>query len=245
MIPIITINKCNSTNEEAMQHCLHQMPNAPLIIRGIEQTHGRGQGGTTWSAEPSANLTFSLILPMTFLPLHHQFALSQAVALACREYIQENLSDIKCFIKWPNDILVNDSKIGGILIENLILGSEWTYAIVGIGLNINQTEFSPDLNMATSLQSICGQTFQLENEMQSVAESLELGFQQLQSLDYDQLHKEYLQHLYCLNLPCRWSCNDQQFQATIRGVNAQGQLILEMEDQSTKTFEVKQVSLIR
>ena len=71
---------------------------------------------------------------------HRQFQLSVAVALGCFDLFQKYAVS-KSFIKWPNDIFINDSKAGGILIENVIKGKIWQWAVIGMGLNINQQNF--------------------------------------------------------------------------------------------------------
>jgi BirA family transcriptional regulator, biotin operon repressor / biotin---[acetyl-CoA-carboxylase] ligase len=105
-----------------------------------EQSAGKGQRGKTWITEAGANIIMSIVLQPDLLEIKHQFALSACIAVCLHDFFQK-YSGNDCRIKWPNDLYWRDRKTGGILIENVILGTAWKYAIVGIGININQVAF--------------------------------------------------------------------------------------------------------
>ena len=92
------------------------------------------------------------------LPINEQFLLSASIALSCYDLLNKYLPG-EIFIKWPNDLYIRDRKAGGILIENIISGIIWKYAIIGIGININQTKFDKRLPNPVSLKQATGQTF--------------------------------------------------------------------------------------
>lgn len=122
-----------------------------LLILAEYQTAGRGQRNRVWQTEPGQNLTFSFC----FHP--HQLkrlpSLTLLVAVACAEAI-EKLIQIPIDIKWPNDLFANGRKISGILIESALLGNKVENLVVGIGLNVSQTEFADDNSRATSLRNV-------------------------------------------------------------------------------------------
>ena len=136
---IIYLPTCQSTNNEALQFLADGTAYEGDMVVTDGQTQGRGQRGNQWIAQSGQNLTFSLVLQPTFLLASEQFWLNMAVSLA----VYDSLSPFipaGLRIKWPNDIYVNDRKMGGILIENALQGYNLAHSVVGIGLNINQTQ---------------------------------------------------------------------------------------------------------
>src|SRR5690554_3701783 len=135
---IIHLPECHSTNDVAMQkYRSGEAPEGTIVITD-KQTEGRGQRGNQWLTQPNLNLTFSLILTPVFLDASEQFGLNMAVSLGIREALSDYVQGI--IIKWPNDILHEENgKIGGILIENSVTHKGIELAMVGVGLNINQT----------------------------------------------------------------------------------------------------------
>src|SRR5690606_26474526 len=124
------------------------------VIMAVDQHDGRGQKGTLWQSEPGKNLTASLLLTPTFLDPKQQFVLTAAISLAITRWLA-SLTHVEVKIKWPNDIFIGDRKIGGILIENILKGKTWKSAVVGIGINVNQTSFPPEIQTrATSVKQI-------------------------------------------------------------------------------------------
>lgn len=131
------------------------------VIWALHQTNGRGQRGREWKDEAGENIAMSLIL-MPDLPVSKQFYLSATVACVIAKYLQTIYSDGVVTIKWPNDIYINDKKACGILIENVFRGMDWTHAVVGMGLNVNQVDFPEDMPNATSLGKESGKQYDLQ-----------------------------------------------------------------------------------
>lgn len=145
----------------------------------LEQTAGKGQRGKTWQSDPGENIIFTAVLEPTFLPLDSQVLLSKAVALGCYDFFSHYAGD-ETRLKLPNDLYWRDRKAGGILIENVIKSHKWTHAVVGIGININQTSFSPDLPNPVSLKQITGKTFDVLDLSRELGECLEKRYRQLE-----------------------------------------------------------------
>ncbi|WP_301748249.1 biotin--[acetyl-CoA-carboxylase] ligase [uncultured Duncaniella sp.] len=149
---IIKIESTDSTSSHLAgiaEGCAHG-----TAVMARVQTAGRGQRGNSWEAEPGMNITLSLLLRPEGLEPARQFIISQAVSLAIVEMLDNFIGADAVSIKWPNDIYVNDSKIAGILIENVISGSAISRSIVGVGLNVNQTEFLSDAPNPVSLKQL-------------------------------------------------------------------------------------------
>ncbi len=193
-----------------------------------EQTAGRGQRGNKWSSKAGENLTFSLVWEPTFMEAKRQFLLSEAVALALVDTLKQY--DIRPKIKWTNDIYVGNKKICGILIEHT-LGTEGHLArtIVGIGLNVNQKEFEEWVPNPTSMATVAGKVFDMNEVFQRLYDALEARYEQLQSAP-EQIEKEYDALLYrkgelhTYRLP-----SGKTFEGVIQGVKSTGELLVESQ----------------
>ena len=146
-----------------------------MTIRSDFQTTGKGKHGNSWQAEERKNLLFTTILDTKGFQLHDQFLLNAFACLSVADYLMTNADIRNVTIKWPNDIYAENKKIAGILIENIIRGSTWTHAIIGIGLNVNQTYF-PDMHWATSMQLETGKTVKINLLMKELLKSMNIHF---------------------------------------------------------------------
>lgn len=156
--PIIWHKEIDSTNNEARRQ-LSAIDNLSVIAAEF-QTAGRGQGDHIWSSMRGENLTFSVVLKFErgFMPARDALLITQVTTLALRRFLASKGIDSR--IKWPNDIYVADmKKICGILIENVLTFESVTYSIIGIGLDVNQTQFSPDLPNPVSMKMLTGITY--------------------------------------------------------------------------------------
>lgn len=129
------------------------------LFFAYEQWAGKGQRGKTWTSNPGDNIILSIVLEPVFLPVTQQFPLSAGIALACHDFFSRYAGTEETSIKWPNDLYWRDRKAGGILIENVFKGDRWSFAIAGIGININQVQFPETARNPVSLKQITGKTF--------------------------------------------------------------------------------------
>jgi BirA family transcriptional regulator, biotin operon repressor / biotin---[acetyl-CoA-carboxylase] ligase len=237
---LIFMPECHSTNSLALELCQQsQAPEGTLVITD-RQTAGRGQRGNTWESQPGMNLTCSVILKPTFLAIKDQFLLSMVTSLSIRDYLAAYCSD-PVFIKWPNDILVKQFKICGILIENQLTGEQFSYAVIGIGLNVNQQLFN--ISNATSLSLVLGKTVDLQDVLEGLLSHLESRYLQLRQGRTQQLREDYLNHLYRFNEDHTFQSGDEQFIGKILGINEQGRLRVLTHDQE-KDFGFKEISFV-
>ena len=163
-----------STNDEARK-AVGELDNLSVFAARC-QTAGRGQGDHKWHSRPGENLTFSVVMKfgeggLAPLAARDMLLITETVTLALRRYLLRKR--ISARIKWPNDIYVGDRKICGILIENILQGPEVSSSIVGIGLNLNQTEFPPDLPNPVSLSLLTGRHYDTEKELELFMRILE------------------------------------------------------------------------
>ena len=165
MITIHRVDSLQSTNTHMRQHADAFGHGDVLVVR--EQTAGRGQRGNTWEAEPGRNLTFSVMLRPHAIRPADAFLLSMltARAIACT---LSRILGVDVQLKWPNDIYVGDRKLAGILIENTFSGSLYDRAVLGVGLNVNQTVFISDAPNPVSMAQIAGREFLLDTVLEAI-----------------------------------------------------------------------------
>ena len=162
---IIRLEATDSTNNWLL--CHESEMKGPSMVYCHNQTAGRGQRGNSWESEPGKNITASVIFFPQNFPAFKQFLISEAVALAIVDYLEEK--GVIAEVKWPNDIYVGDKKICGILVEHFVLGRNVTRSIAGFGININQTEFISDAPNPVSLKMITSKDYNIETEIERLA----------------------------------------------------------------------------
>ncbi|MCE2843743.1 MAG: biotin--[acetyl-CoA-carboxylase] ligase [Sediminibacterium sp.] len=175
--PLIELPSIDSTNIYAMEQIKAGKAISGSCYNTPFQTHGKGQHGRVWESEKGQNLLCSYVLELKSLnPAKNwgpedQKGLSAAVAIGAKAFFGANAGD-ETLIKLPNDIYWRDRKAGGILIENSLRGTEWTWAVIGIGFNINQTSFSPDAPNPVSLRQITGRQWEIARLQTELSKAL-------------------------------------------------------------------------
>ena len=137
---IIKLDATGSTNDYLRSILSAKTLEDYTVVIAENQFAGRGQRGNSWVSEPGKNLTFSFLKRNLTLNPQNHFILNMGVSLALHDALSA-IGVPGLTIKWPNDIMSGNSKICGILIENLISGAQIRHSIIGIGLNVNQTNF--------------------------------------------------------------------------------------------------------
>ncbi|MBQ2018729.1 MAG: biotin--[Alistipes sp.] len=213
------------------------------IIWAERQSAGRGQRGHTWQSNEGENLTFTALLEPTFLPPSEQFSLLQVVALAMADMLSEY--GIEAKIKWTNDIYVGDRKLVGILMEHKLQGAVIGRTIAGIGLNVNQTEFDPELPNPTSMRLIAGREFDRKEVLERIALHLKNRYEMLRRGEIKQLHLDYHQRLYRLGEEHTYALPDgTRFRGVIEGVEPQGALKITTPQGEAYKFLFKEVEFV-
>jgi BirA family biotin operon repressor/biotin-[acetyl-CoA-carboxylase] ligase len=207
------------------------------------QTEGRGQMGTKWNSENSKNLTISVFKDVSSLFIEHPFYISIVTSLALIKTLQ-NFSIPRLSIKWPNDILSEDKKVCGILIENVIKQNSLKASIIGVGLNVNQTTFQ-NLPRATSLKLLSGNHFDLDEVLYVVIKYLKYYFMLLRNEEYDFVKNEYESYLFRKNKPSTFrNAEGDMFTGIIKRISESGSLQVLLEDAILKEYDLKEISLL-
>ena len=241
-MPIIKLNAIDSTNSFLRQLCMEKAIEDYTVVTTKHQTQGRGQMGTVWDSEKGKNLMFSMFKDLSMHDVEFPFYISMAISLAILKTLKElNIPDL--YIKWPNDILSADKKICGILIENVIK-NKLSSTIIGIGVNVNQTKLN-NLPKASSLKSITGIQYDLDEILHNIIKNVKYYSSLLEEGKYDAVKNEYEMSLFRKNKPSTFkNAKGELFSGFIEGVNENGKLIVRLEDDIRKVFDLKEIQLL-
>lgn len=241
---IVNLRSVSSTNTYALE-LLRQssVPEGTTII-AAHQTHGRGQKGNEWSSKAGLNLLCSIIYYPTTISSDKLFYLSKLSSLAVYDCLSTLLPDTSIQIKWPNDILVEKKKIAGILIENQLQGKKLKAAIIGIGLNVNQTHFQTSTDYGiSSLKSITGRVWDLMTVQELLFQALEKYYLMLRNQKNDLINQDYLNKLYGYRQKIEFKTTEEQFEAEVKNVDEAGRLIV-LRDGNESDYNFKEIRFI-
>ncbi|WP_411032271.1 biotin--[acetyl-CoA-carboxylase] ligase [Spongiimicrobium sp. 3-5] len=240
---LVKLDATDSTNLYLKNSMLSNTLDDYTVVMTKKQLKGRGQMGTTWLSEAGKNLTFSVLKNNLAMPASKQFLLNKCVSLAVSDALKEfGIPNIT--IKWPNDILSGHYKICGILIENVLSGNKIQASIIGVGLNVNQTKFN-DLPHVSSLKLILGRKLELEELLMGIVKALKKYLNLLPDTFDDNLHMLYEDRLFRKDKPSTFKNVDGDlFMGFIRGVSDQGKLIVGLEDDVLKEYDLKEIKLL-
>ncbi|MBB3125083.1 BirA family biotin operon repressor/biotin-[acetyl-CoA-carboxylase] ligase [Mesoflavibacter sabulilitoris] len=239
---IIKLNAIDSTNLFLRSLSIDTNVEDFTVVVAKHQTKGRGQMGTVWSSQDAKNLTFSVFKRLVNLKLDQHFVISMVASLAVINTLKK-LNLPKLSVKWPNDILSANKKICGILIENVIKQNNVSATVVGIGLNVNQVNFS-NLPQASSLLNVTGISYDLDELLQSILKELEILFDLVESNHFKTIKTTYESYLFRKDKPSTFKNEEGLFSGFIKGVSNEGLLEVLLEDNILKTFDLKTIKLL-
>ena len=234
---IIKLSSVDSTNNYTAKLIKKTKISFGTVIMADFQTHGKGQRSSCWKSDKGLNLLISIYFDSSFLNTENIFFLSKAIALAIRECV-EKIIGIKVSIKWPNDILINGSKIAGVLIENQWKNEKISSSIIGIGLNVNQVVFSGEENVL-SLRNLTSKVYNLNSILQSLCSSLDTQFSLLRNFDFFEIDRRYHSFLLNYKMWCKYEKNKINFKGKVIKVDSYGKMVLELENGDKKSFDIK------
>lgn len=225
------------------------------VVTADYQTAGRGQGSNTWESDPGRNLLFSILCHPVFVPITAQFTISEAIALAIRDAVDEcsnlkvqsstlKVQSSKFTIKWPNDIYYADRKLCGILIENNLAAGHIRDCIIGIGIDVNQEAFHSDAPNPVSLRQILGHDVDRETLLQDILRRFSENLAALENGDYGQIAARYMSALYRIHGFHPYRDQDGTFDAAIVEVEDDGHLILRDRDDRMRSYAFKELSFL-
>ena len=237
----IALKETVSTNRYARE--LPEDESLELTLVTAEfQTAGRGAGTNKWESERGQNLLFSIVAYPKQLLANQMFALSEVTALAICDTLNSYTQGFQ--IKWPNDIYFGNKKAVGMLIENDLHGKQVRRSVIGVGVNINQTEFFSDAPNPVSLAQILGHEEDRNQVLDYIMKRFVYYYGIMEGEHYGELHQLYMQHLYRKDAFYSYSDEGGIFRARIRDVEPTGHLVLEDENGKLRRYDFKEVRFI-
>ena len=237
---IIKLVTVDSTNNYVAKLVNKTKISFGTVIMADFQTKGRGQRDNLWYSDKGKNLLFSIYFDSSILTINTIFYLSKSIAISLRDFIF-NITGKNVEIKWPNDILVNEQKIAGVLIENQFRNSKIHSSIIGIGLNVNQINFTNNLS-ASSLRVLTHREYDLTSLLKIFLNVLNLNLSILKEKKFNSIDAQYHKHLFNYNKWSSYKEKDVVFKAKLNSVNKHGLIELDLENGKSKSFDFQQIS---
>ncbi|MEA1886262.1 MAG: biotin--[acetyl-CoA-carboxylase] ligase [Bacteroidota bacterium] len=239
---IIYREKVSSTNELA-DELLNKttVPEGTVIYAG-DQYMGKGQRGNNWISEAGKNLTVSIILYPDFLEADQQFLISEILSLSITELLDAYSDSIS--IKWPNDIYYKDDKIAGILIENSLEGNRIQNCVAGAGININQTNFPPEIHNPVSLNIINKREYDIREILGEFCKICDRRYSRLRKGQVDYINNKYRERLYRLGIPSVFITPEGRVRGIIQGIDRFGRIKIEKPNGDTAVYGFREIEFI-
>lgn len=231
--PFIILHEIDSTNNYAMARVTEGSIKEGTAWFAWKQTGGKGQRGKTWLSKAGESISLSIAFQPVRIKPAQQFLLSASIALGVYDLVKMYVGE-GAQIKWSNDIYWNDKKAGGLLIENVIRGNTWPYAIAGIGLNINQEIFPKELPNPVSLHQVTGKKYDVLAMAKELCQAIDRRYKKLHPANFPAILSEYTSRLYLLNKPALYKKENAVFEGVIRGVEEDGRLLIQKNDEWLK-----------
>jgi BirA family biotin operon repressor/biotin-[acetyl-CoA-carboxylase] ligase len=242
-LKIIKINAIDSTNSYLKDLNKNAPVEDALVVIAKRQTNGRGQMGANWQSHEGKSLTFSVFKRFSKLTISDQSKVTFAVAVAIKRALEKfNIPEVS--IKWPNDIMSYQMKIGGILIENQTKRDRLFTSIIGVGINVNETSFE-DLPTATSMRLSTGVSYNIEEVFQKICDCIFEQLDLIEQKENSNLKDRYESSLFRKDIVSVFEdANGQKFNGIIRGVTESGELVLETELGTQVKYLLKQIKML-
>ncbi len=238
--PLLKLDSVDSTNNYAAVLLAKGTAIDGTVILSAYQTSGKGQGSNAWISGAGKNLLFSIILHPRLLPAEKQFFLSMSISWGIAGFVETLVRQVQ--IKWPNDILINDKKVAGILIENTVSGMSLNSSVVGIGLNVNQEVFPEGIINATSLKLESDREFDLNHTLQGLIGCLNSSLNSLYEEQFGVVKVNYLNRLWMLNKWAVYSDASGKFEGRISDVTDSGELMVLHRNGKIKNYGFQEIA---
>jgi BirA family biotin operon repressor/biotin-[acetyl-CoA-carboxylase] ligase len=236
---VLMYEEVDSTNRIARELAVsHALPEGTVVV-AKHQREGRGQQNAVWESEAGLNLLATYILTPLNSEIHRQVVLNMAVANAIHRWISKYTDN--CHIKWPNDILARGKKTGGILIENNLSGNEWKSSFIGVGVNINQEQFTQP--NATSLFKLTGNTYDVAQCLKELTEELRKELLLFSTSEDAAIRRYYLSHLFLLHEEAEFSIDTERVKGIIQDVDDAGRLLVSING-NVRAFNNKEIRFL-
>lgn len=239
MHPLIYLSECSSTNDEIITHLLDPSTDfKTLSLYTFHQKQGRGQYGNVWKIQPNENLAFSLALKTSDVMISNVLFNFHTANIV--RYFIANLTNQPTFVKWPNDIILNNKKISGMLIEKKVVNQQ-EYYIIGIGINVLQTQFE-NLPKAGSILTQSSVSLDLKDFTQQFHDFFVHHI--FETKTENNILQEYESHLFKKEKVSVFETQGVRQNGIIKKVDDEGFIWIDLENEGLKRFYHKEIELL-
>lgn len=244
----IRLVEVTSTNDYLKHYAKEMDDGQNTVVIAESQKSGRGAGKNTWESAAGKNLTFSILIHPVYIKPTEQFLISMAISNAVTKTVanlqwHQNAA-MQCKVKWPNDVYIGKSKICGILIENTLNKEGIKYSIIGVGLNVNQTEFFSDAPNPGSLKHFLGHEVDREELLIHLLDEFERQMMTLAHGQEETVREEYVDNLFRKEGMHTYRDKDGEFEAEIVQIEDDGHLILRDDKGKLRRYGFKEVEFV-
>lgn len=240
----IRLNCIDSTNNYAAQMLRQTSISEGTLITSNYQSAGRGQRSNVWQSEPKKNILCTYILKPTWLGIERQFTLNKSIALAVFRAIRKYYESSDLKIKWPNDIFIGNRKVAGILMENVVAGSQIVSSLAGIGINVNQQNMSIDGRNVVSIADVIKQPISLDLFQDELSSQIEAVYLCLRRGNDEKIDQEFTLELFKRDEECMFETPAGLQRFIVRKVSSHGLLIVEDMEGNTLQFNHGEVDML-
>lgn len=238
------IDSVTSTNSFLLEELTNgQRPPEGELLFARFQSGGRGQRGNSWESNPNENILCSFVIYPDQINPADQFMITLAVSLGITDVLKEYVTDHHLMIKWPNDLYVGNKKLGGVLIENALMGSGIDYSVIGFGINVNQELFLSNAPNPISISQITGKKYDPLAIALEIREAIMKRFRSLPE-EHMALKQEYYHRLYRYKKRADYQYEGRKIIATITGIDEYGRLRLLTSDGEELVAAFKEIEFL-
>ncbi len=222
-----------STNTEVRQYKNMLQQYDFVALYSDEQTNGRGRRNHFWESKNSDNVYLSIMMDT---PIKNIDMITIAIGLSVCEVLEE-IKSLNCKIKWPNDLYVNNKKLGGILVETSFLGDEMEYYVIGIGINVNSENFQEVQDIATSIYKETKKKINRDDLIKNIINNVcnyisKLNKEQFEIAEYEKRLNHINKYVYVDNE-----------KVLCKGIDEKGKLIVQKENTEIEKLSFNMISI--
>ena len=232
---LIKLNEIDSTNKFLLDLNEKRQFTNSVVVTADYQTKGKGRRANSWESENGKNLLLSILFKHN-LKIKNQFLFSAAISLSIQMLISQFTNE-RVYIKWPNDIMINNKKIAGFIIDNLFQKNTIHTTVVGIGVNVNQLKFKKYNPEAISISLINNSVIDLDHLKYELLNIIDENYNNMD----DGFIKKYNKLLFMKNSYINFKIKEKIIKAKIHSVDKTGAILLEKKNKGIERFEVNQV----
>ena len=232
------LNEIDSTNNFLIKLNKLKKFKYPVVATADFQKMGKGRNKNSWQSQKGKNLLMSILFNHK-VELNDQFKLNAIISLSIAELVSI-YTDNKVYVKWPNDIIVSNNKIAGVVVENTVRKNIIKSSVIGIGVNINQKKFQKFNPDATSLSILNNKEYEIDEVKKRLLELIEINYKNFDP----KFLIQYNNILFRKNKYTMFVTGENTFRAKIQSVQYDGSVIMKDETGKSKKFKVNDIKYL-